>query len=94
MQNKLRPTQGIRTRYEPPPLAEAIVAAQGLADDVDGQTEIAASLMGMPEADVRPAVIEAGLSPRPMPRLPAAPRPVSRTPAVIVERRRPRVLIR
>lgn len=53
-----------RTRYEPPTLQEAIVAAQGLADDVEGQVSIAAQLMGLPESEVRPAVLQAKTSTR------------------------------
>jgi hypothetical protein len=42
---------GVRTslRFDPPSLEEAIYAAQGLTDDIDGQAEIAARLMGFPE---------------------------------------------
>ena len=52
---------GVRTslRFDPPTLEEAIYAAQGLSDDVDGQAEIAASLMGLPEANVKAAVLKA-----------------------------------
>ena len=39
-------------RFEPPTLEEAIYAAQGLTDDIDGQAEIAARLMGLPEPAV------------------------------------------
>ncbi|MBM6593643.1 hypothetical protein [Microvirga pudoricolor] len=92
MQNRTRSAERIRTRYEPPTLAEAIVAAQGLADDLDAQTEIAAALMGMLQADVRPAVIAAEAPARPVLRSHAPARAVPQT--VIVERRRPRVLIR
>jgi hypothetical protein len=48
---------GVRTslRFDPPSLEEAIYAAQGLTDDVDSQAEIAARLMGFPEADVIPS---------------------------------------
>lgn len=42
-----------RVRRESPTLAEAIVAAQGLSDDIDAQAEIASSLMGLPVSDVR-----------------------------------------
>jgi len=48
-----------RVRHDPPTLAEAIVAAQGLTDDVQGQTEIAAALIGLPEDQVRPEVMKA-----------------------------------
>lgn len=42
-----------RVRRDPPTLAEAIAAAQGLTDDVDGQVEIAAELMGVPVAEAK-----------------------------------------
>jgi hypothetical protein len=42
-----------RVRHDPPDLNEAIAAAQGLTDDVDGQAEIAAQLMGVPVEEVR-----------------------------------------
>lgn len=42
-----------RVRHDPPTLTEAIVAAQGLTDDVPGQIEIAAELMGVPTAAVK-----------------------------------------
>lgn len=42
-----------RVREEKPVLAEAIAAAQGLSDDLDEQAGIAASLMGLPVAEVR-----------------------------------------
>src|SRR5579862_2397779 len=52
-----------RVRHDPPTLAEAIVAARGLTDDVAQQIEIAASLMDLPPDEVRPAVLKAA-SPR------------------------------
>ena len=42
-----------RVRHDPPTLAEAIAAAQGLTDDAPGQIEIAAQLMGVTGAEVR-----------------------------------------
>jgi hypothetical protein len=42
-----------RVRKDPPTLQEAIVAAEGLTDDVDGQVEIAASLMGLAPESIR-----------------------------------------
>ena len=54
-------------RFEPPTLEEAIYAAQGLTDDIDGQAEIAARLMGLPEPDVRVAILKTS------PRRPARP---------------------
>ena len=41
-----------RVRQDPPTLAEAIAAAQGLTDDGDQQVEIAAMLMGVDVAAV------------------------------------------
>jgi hypothetical protein len=48
-----------RVRHDPPTLQEAIVAASGLTDDLQEQTEIAASLMGMPADQVRAEVVKA-----------------------------------
>jgi hypothetical protein len=88
---------GVRTslRFDPPSLEEAIYAAQGLTDDIDGQAEIAARLMGFPEADVRAAILKMAparprLASRPLSQARFAP---NRQP-VVVERRAPRVLIR
>jgi hypothetical protein len=90
-----RPAALRRTRYEPPTLEEAVLAAQGLADDVQGQVEIAATLMGLPEAEVRPAVLQARMIPSRVLSLPSSSmRSPSRSQAVVVERRRARVLSR
>lgn len=43
-----------RVRREPPTIEEAILAAEGLTDDRQGQIEIAAGLMGVTEDEVRP----------------------------------------
>lgn len=48
-----------RTRYDPPALQEAIAAAQGLTEQIEGQIAIAAQLMGLPEDEVRPEVLKA-----------------------------------
>lgn len=48
-----------RVRHDPPTLAEAIAAAQGLSDDVQEQAEIAASLMELPIDEVKAEVIKA-----------------------------------
>lgn len=42
-----------RVRHDPPTLAEAIAAAQGLTDDPQGQIEIAAALMGATVPEVK-----------------------------------------
>jgi hypothetical protein len=78
-------------RFEPPTLDEAIFAAQGLADDVRGQTEIAAMLMGLPEEEVRAAVLKAARAPS---RLSTAPRSTAGRQVVVVERRAPRMIMR
>jgi hypothetical protein len=86
------------TRVDPPALEEAIVAAQGLTDDVESQIEIAAQLMGMPEDEVRPAVMKAPVPPpvrRPMPladRFSMADRNEGPK-VVVVERKRPRLVM-
>lgn len=55
-----RPPSPVRVKYLPPTLDEAIAAAQGLAeDDVEGQVEITAGLMGLSEDEVREAVLAA-----------------------------------
>ncbi len=82
-------------RIEPPTLEEAIYAAQGLTDDIDGQVEIAVGLMGMPEAEVRTAILKAAVTkPRILARPPAQARFATSRQPVVVERRAPRVLIR
>ncbi len=48
-----------RVRFDPPTLAEAIVAAQGLTDNVREQAEIAASLMDLTVEEVTPEVLKA-----------------------------------
>lgn len=49
----------IRIKKCPPTIEEAIIAAQGLADDIEGQVEIAAGFMGVAQDDVRPLVMQA-----------------------------------
>jgi hypothetical protein len=86
--------QGRRvTRVEPPALEEAIIAAQGLTDDIEGQVEIASQLMGMPEDEVRPVVLQAATQPRRSERVPSFER-AEGPKTVVVERRRPRVMAR
>ena len=93
---KTKPSS-VRTslRIEPPTLEEAIYASQGLTDDVDGQAEIAARLMGLAEEEVRAAILkEAVARPRMSMRQPVQARFAPARPPVVVERRAPRVLIR
>ena len=45
-----------------PTLEEAVVAAQGLSDDIEQQVEIASGLMGVPQEEVRPVIASAAPS--------------------------------
>src|SRR5688572_28233834 len=82
-------------RIEPPTLEEAMYPAQGLTDDVDDQVEIAARLMGLPEAEVRAAILTAATTkPRISMRPPVQACFAAGRPPVVVERRAPRVMIR
>ena len=42
----------VRVKYLPPTLEEAIFAAQGLADDIESQAQIASDLMNVPAAEI------------------------------------------
>lgn len=46
-----------RVRRDPPTVEDAVLAAQGLADDVDGQVEIVMSLMEVSADEARSAVL-------------------------------------
>jgi hypothetical protein len=85
------------TRIEPPSLEEAIAAAQGLTDDIECQIEIASQLMGMPEEDVRPVVLQISAESRQPARISVADRILDRgdgAKVIVVERRRPRLAAR
>ena len=47
-----------RVRHEAPTLEEAIVAAQGLSDELNEQAKIAASLIGLPHEQVRTELLK------------------------------------
>jgi 2-phospho-L-lactate guanylyltransferase (CobY/MobA/RfbA family) len=47
-----------RVRHDPPTLEEAIIAAQGLSDELDAQIEIAASLMSLSADAVRSEILK------------------------------------
>ena len=49
-----------RVRRDPPTLEDAVAAAQGLTDDVDGQVEIVTSLMQVSAEAARGAVLKMG----------------------------------
>lgn len=80
-----------RVRHDPPTLAEAIAAAQGFIDDVQGQVQIAAELMGVSVAEAK-AEMQKLAPDRRATRLVAAPsRDGTRT--VIVERKASRRVV-
>ncbi len=56
---KWDPLRPVRVRRDPPTLEEAVVAAQGLSDDLEQQVEIASGLMGVPQEEVRPVIARA-----------------------------------
>jgi hypothetical protein len=49
-----------RVRRDPPTLQEAIAAARGLTDDIHEQVEIAASLMELPQEQVKAELLKSG----------------------------------
>lgn len=84
---------GRRVRQEPPTLAEAVVAAQAMSDDLEQQVEMAASLMGLEPAAVRAEVLKARA--RPERTITAvAPRRDAPARSVVVEYKSPRRTIR
>jgi hypothetical protein len=86
-----------RVRHDPPTVEEAVLAAQGLTDELGQQTEIVASLMQISAEQARGAVLRMGQR-KDVDRITIASRPgfkgrVNATPtprAVVVERRTPR----
>jgi len=80
-----------RVRRDPPTLEEAVVAAQGLTDDLKGQIEIVTSLMSVPFEEARGAVLRMGqrkgVNQVTVTSRVGAPR------AVVVERRTPRYAV-
>jgi|SRR5665213_243005 hypothetical protein len=47
-----------RVRQEAPTLEEALIAAQGLTDDLDEQVSVASSLIGLPSDQVRAELLK------------------------------------
>jgi len=93
----------IRIKKCPPTIEEAIAAAQGLADELDAQVEIAAGFMGVSLDEVRPLVLQAaqeakGIEKRVVADRRGAERAViverarTRTP-VVIDRARPAVVV-
>jgi hypothetical protein len=77
-----------RVRRDPPTIEEAVVAAQGLTEDLKEQTEIVASLMQVPPEQVRGAVLRMGKR-KDVNHVTITGR-IGSTRAVVVERRVPR----
>lgn len=83
-----------RVRRDPPTIEEAVLAAQGLTDQLSEQTEIVASLMQISPDEARGAVLRL-VQPKDVGRITITSRPIrpghAATPrAVVVERRVPR----
>jgi hypothetical protein len=77
-----------RVRRDPPTVEDAVLAAQGLTEDLDGQIEIVASLMQVSVEEARVAILKMGQR-KDVSRVTVAGR--SGMPrAVVVERRAPR----
>lgn len=49
-----------RVRRDPPTVEDAVLAAQGIADELDAQVEIVASLMEISAQEARGAILKAG----------------------------------
>jgi hypothetical protein len=49
-----------RVRRDPPTLEDAVLAAQGLADDLDGQIEIVTARMQVSPEEARGAILKMG----------------------------------
>lgn len=81
-----------RVRHDPPTLAEAIAAAQGLTDDLQGQIQIAAGLMGVSVVEAK-AELQKLAPDRRATRLVAATSRDKGTRTVVVERKASRRII-
>jgi hypothetical protein len=77
-----------RVRQDPPTVEEAVLAAQGLTDDLKEQAEIVASLMQVPLEEARGVVLRMGQR-KDVNRVTIVGR-VGSARAVVVERRAPR----
>jgi hypothetical protein len=80
-----------RVRRDPPTIEEAVVAAQGLTDDLKEQIEIVASLMEITPDEARSVVLRMGQR-REINRVTVTGR-IGAPRAVVVERRTPRTTI-
>jgi hypothetical protein len=76
-----------RVRQDAPTLAEAIIAAQGLSDELDAQVEIAAALIGLPRDEVRAELLKAAPMRKDVAQSFAFTGPASAPRTVVVERK-------
>jgi hypothetical protein len=76
-----------RVRDEAPTLEEAIAVAQGLSGELNAQTEIAASLMGLPHEKVRKALQKLPPAPKVAAQSAVLTGPASAPRTVVVERK-------
>ncbi len=82
-----------RVRRDPPTLAEALSAAQGLTEDRDQQVEIAAELMGVPVAEAKAELTKIAPDHRRSTLTMVAPMRDKGARAVVVERKTSRRLV-
>lgn len=75
-----------RVRRDPPTVEDAVLAAQGLSDEIDAQVEIVMSLMPVSAEAARGAVLKMGQRNKETSRVTVAGR-AGMTRAVVVERR-------
>jgi hypothetical protein len=80
-----------RVRRDPPTIEEAVVAAQGLTDDLKEQMEIVASLMEITPDEARGVVLRMGQR-KEVNRVTGTGR-IGAPRAVVVERRTPRTIV-
>jgi hypothetical protein len=78
-----------RVRCDPPTVEEAVLAAQGLTDDLKEQVEIVASLMQVPFEEARGVVLHMGQR-KEVNRVTVTTGRMGAPRAVVVERRTPR----
>jgi hypothetical protein len=81
-----------RVRRDPPTVEEAVIAAQGLTDDLKEQVEIVASLMAVAPEEARGVVLRMGQRKKDVGYVTVAGR-VGAPRAVVVERRTPRFAV-
>jgi hypothetical protein len=81
-----------RVRRDPPTVEEAVIAAQGLTDDLKEQVEIVASLMAVAPEAARGVVLRMGQRKRDVGQVTVTGR-VGAPRAVVVERRTPRFAV-